>query len=187
MKSVLKSFFFPALLMIGIIGEIFLSSFQAETIQSSKLYSKIFQTDSTIVSPTVRTRLGKSQFYVEKPIDCIENILMEAWNESDYEIKLRKKTPRVMNGYCSITTDQNYVPRLSLKNGELVFIDTVLKQPVTVKEYSKTVSIQNYSNGTELIREFELSVNGIFIFVQCSGFSKAELEKYYAIGKSLSN
>jgi hypothetical protein len=144
--------------------------------------------DSSANLRTVKTRLGTSAFYVQKPEDCVENIFSEnAGTQSGYYfIEGRKRKPNVVNGRCSFIIDKKYVPRLQAHPGETSFKDTVCNTLVTVKEYANTIALKGQPQITELVREFQLNVNGTFVWILCSGPNQAELEKYFRVAKSLS-
>ena len=147
MKSALK--LFSVLMIIGIS----LSSFQN--------------------TATIHARLGTSKYYIDKPVDCIENVEMEKDYENYYEIYPKNHN----SGVSRFVFDKTYQSRKTVKTGEINFTDIIL---------DKSVSVQEYKNGDYINRDIEFVINGEFIWLECSAKTKEELEKYYSILKSLS-
>ncbi len=134
----------------------------------------------------IRARLGKTIFYVQKPQDCIENELSNFSNEINFIIQGRTNPANTLYGSCSICIEQTYYSRLKLQSGETTFRDTILGRAVTVKQYSKFIDLKNVAKGTQIVREFELATNGSFFWVNCTGYSNFEINKFYNVARSLS-
>ena len=161
-------------LFIPVCLPILFSSFSVHIPASEK---PVPQPDSVYVK-TMRARLGKTSFYVQKPEDCIENVLQESSVEKVFIISPRNKQYSEFSGNCIIAIDNRYIQRISVQKDETSFRDSIMGRSVTVKEYHK---------GGEIIRETEFNMNGSFFYFHCSGYSEAELEKYYAVALSFSN
>jgi hypothetical protein len=122
---------------------------------------------------TIHARLGTSKYYIDKPSDCIENVEMEKDYENYYEIYPKNH----IGGVSSFVFDKTYHSRKTEKTGETNFTDIIL---------DKSVSVQEYKNGDYINRDIEFAVNGEFIWLECSAKTKEDIEKYYAVLKSLS-
>jgi hypothetical protein len=183
MRPTTKLFFLSVLLVIGMT----LSSFQNKTFHSSIKLFKKFQADSSLVTQKVRTQLGKSQYYIQKPLDCAVKLMAEKNNYNDYIILPITINNSVLWGYCGINFSSTAFKPIAPRKNERIFKDTILKQEVTISETTIAVDLKNGRKGNEIHRLCEFTANGINFRITCVGYSKSEIERYYNIAKSLSN
>ena len=160
-----------------IIGGILFSSFQFHSIFSSKNLITEFYIDTLNPVLTKKGKLGASGYFIQKPVDCIENVIMESVNERTYSIEPRESKEQLFHGSCNIVVDQIYDSRMKSHADETSFADTILGKIITVKQYLKDNMI---------CREGEIINGKDFIFFYCTGVTQWELRKYYYVAKSLS-
>jgi hypothetical protein len=124
-------------------------------------------------NPTIHARLGTSKYYIDKPTDCIENVEMEKDYENYYQIYRKDHT----GGVSAFVFDKKFMSRKTAKTNEVIFTDVIL---------NSNVNVQEYKSGDYITRDIEFVANGEFIWLECSGKTKEEIEKSYAVLKSLS-
>jgi hypothetical protein len=171
MKRIISS------LLLALIGGIILSSFHSISFHARKITIEKNLLDTTIPIKTVRGKLGATGYYIQKPTDCIENIIREDVNERSYSIYAREPKDRAFHGSCMITVDQSYFPRVTQRTNERIIRDTILDKVISVKEFMR----DNF-----ICCEGEIATGQDFIYFNCEGTTQWELHKFYNVAKSLS-